>query len=528
MVATTLAPDRYKAVLFDMDGVITDTASLHAEAWKRLFDHYLATRPLDRGEDHRAFDDEDYRCHVDGKPRVDGVIDFLASRSIDIPRGSPQDLGAETAHGLGKLKDAYFQEALAAGEIRLFDGVVALIELLRRHGVRTAVISASRNCRVVLERAGALHLFDARVDGVLAEELGLPGKPDPATFLQAARALGVTPAESVVVEDSQAGVEAASRGGFALVIGVSRTGAPDRLLAAGANAVVTGLSDITVSAPGAPEQRRLFAVADALTHWDQLAAQLRGRALALLFDFDGTLTPIMGDPAEVTLPPDARQVLQELTRFCAVAVISGRDLHDVRQRVGVSGLWYAGSHGFELATPQDEIVAHEGGKAAVPDLDEAERLLSAEFADAPGVMIDRKRFALAVHYRHALPDTVEHVLTAVRGIGERLPGLTTTHGRLVTELLPNVDWNKGRALLWLLDQLRSADSDVLPLYAGDDLTDEDALHAIRDTGVGIVVSSEEHGDRLTWAHYSVDGPRSLGVLLRRIASLMGAAPARGT
>ncbi|MCI2417979.1 trehalose-phosphatase [Saccharopolyspora sp. K220] len=518
MAATNIDPRRHRAVLFDMDGVLTDTTSVHAAAWKQLFDRYLADRPAAAGEDHRPFTTSDYARHVDGKPRVNGVLDFLRSRGIVLPRGlADDDPGQETGHGLGRLKDRYFREALAAHGAEAFDDAVALIESLHRRGVRTAVVSASRNCALVLEQAGVADLFAVRVDGVTAEELGLPGKPDPAILLEAARRLGVPSSACVVVDDAPAGVAAAKAGGFALIVGVVRRGPPSRLLDAGADVAVSTLADVSVAAS---EERHLSEVPDGLDHWDEIADRLRDHRVVLLLDFDGTLAPIKSEPTKVTMPVKSRQVLQTLAQQCPVAILSGRDLHDVRRRVRVAGLWYAGSHGFELAGPVGEPIVQQDGESALPDLDEAERLLSAELETVAGAMVDRKRFALAVHYRNVRPDAVDQVIAAVHRIGDALPTLRTTHGRRVVELLPNIDWDKGRALRWLLAQLGYTDADVTPIFAGDDYTDEDALHEIREDGIGIVVRSAEHGDRLTWAHYSVDGPRALRTLLARMPYLV--------
>lgn len=521
MVTTNIDPRRHRAVLFDMDGVIIDTASVHAAAWKRLFDQYLADRPPVSGEEHRPFNHADYARHVDGKPRVDGVLDFLRSRGIELPRGGPDDsAGQETGYGLGKLEDEYFRAALASASSLLFDDAVPLIDALRGHGIRTAVISASRNCIQVLEQAGAGQLFDVRLDGVLADELGLPGKPDPAVFLEAARRLDTPPWASVVVEDAQVGVEAAKTGGFGLVIGVARAGPPSRLLEAGADVVVSTLTDVSVAAS---DERRLSEVPDGLGRWGEIADRLRGHRPVVLLDFDGTLAPIRSDPTKVTMPLKTREVLQRLVLHCPVAILSGRDLQDVRSRIRLEDLWYAGSHGFELAGPGDASIVLPAGESALPDLDEAERRLSDELELVAGARVDRKRFALAVHYRNVAPDAIDQVISTVDVIGGDLPSLRTTHGRRVVELLPNIDWNKGRALRWLLDRMGLSGPDVVPVFAGDDYTDEDALREIHDDGIGIVVRSAEHGDRLTWAHYSAEDPISLTALLTRFASSPGSA-----
>ncbi|MDA3628158.1 trehalose-phosphatase, partial [Saccharopolyspora sp. WRP15-2] len=450
MVATSIDPNLHRAVLFGMDGVLTDTARLHSAAWKGLFDQYLAERAPNPAEDHRPFTDDDYRHHVHGKPRVDGVLDFLRSRGIWLSRGDADDEpGEETAHGLGKLKDAHFSAALDAQGVEVFADAISLVESLHQHGIETAVVSASRNCARVLERAGIGHLFGVRVDGLVAAGLELSGKPDPSLFLEAARRLGAPPSRTAVVEDAEAGVAAARAGGFALVVGIDRTGLPSSLVDAGADVVVSTLADVTVAASG---QRRLSEVPDGLERWDEITTRLRGRRPVLLLDFDGTLAPIRKDPTKVSLPVPTRTALQDLVHRCPVAVISGRDLSDVRCRVRVEGIWYAGSHGFELVGPSGEPVAQQAGEAALPALDVAEQRLSAELEPVTGALVDRKRFALAAHYRNVPPDEVDRVIAVVRQVGAELAGLRVAHGRKVVELLPDIDWNKGRALRWLLER----------------------------------------------------------------------------
>jgi beta-phosphoglucomutase family hydrolase len=235
--------DRVDAVVFDTDGVLTDTASVHAAAWKRLFDEYLRQRAARLGEPFRPFEQRDYLLHVDGKPRYDGVAAFLASRGITLPWGDPTDPpGRETVCGLGNAKNRWFLEQLDQHGVRAFPGSVAFVRALRDKGVGTAAVSASRNMRAVLDAAGIRGLFDEEVDGTDAARLGLAGKPDPALFLEAARRLAVPPARAAVVEDALAGVEAGRRGGFGLVVGVDRTGQADALRERGAGLVVDDLS----------------------------------------------------------------------------------------------------------------------------------------------------------------------------------------------------------------------------------------------------------------------------------------------
>ena len=241
-----LSAERFDAVLFDLDGVLTETATLHAEAWKRTFDDFLRLRAETRGEPLEGFDiEDDYRRYVDGKPRYDGVRSFLASRGIELAEGDPTDPPiADTVAGLGNRKNELVVELIANEGVGAFPGSVRLVKELRRRGIRTAVVSASANAVAVLRSAGIAHLFDARVDGTVAEELGLPGKPAPDTFLEAARRLDVAPERAAVVEDALAGVEAGHAGGFGLVIGVDRLDQAQALRDHGADVVVADLGEL--------------------------------------------------------------------------------------------------------------------------------------------------------------------------------------------------------------------------------------------------------------------------------------------
>ncbi len=237
---------KFDAVLFDLDGVLTATAKVHAACWKRLFDEFLAEQAAATGEFMVPFDIvEDYKRYVDGKLRYEGVRSFLHSRGVDLPEGTPDEApGSGTVCALGNRKDAMVQEVLEAQGVDVYGGSVRLVELLRSMGIRTAVVSASKNCKAVLEAARLSDLFDQVVDGEIAERLRLPGKPDPATYHAAAERLGVTPERAVVVEDAISGVQAGRAGNFGLVIGVDRKGDPDSLRQSGAHIVVRDLGEL--------------------------------------------------------------------------------------------------------------------------------------------------------------------------------------------------------------------------------------------------------------------------------------------
>jgi len=238
--------ESYDAVLFDLDGVLTDTAQIHAACWKRMFDEYLCGRAARTGAAFHPFDiATDYKLHVDGKPRYDGVRDFLRARGIDLPQGTPQDApGAETICGLGNRKNDLVNAAIAAGEVVTYPESVTLVRMLRENGLKCAVVTSSQNRAAVLDAAGIADLFDAAVDGNTLIELGLAGKPAPDAFLQAAKALGVVPARAVVVEDAISGVQAGANGNFGLVIGVARYGNAVEMKQHGAHVVVADLGEL--------------------------------------------------------------------------------------------------------------------------------------------------------------------------------------------------------------------------------------------------------------------------------------------
>jgi beta-phosphoglucomutase family hydrolase len=240
-------PDDIDVVVFDMDGVVTDTATTHSRAWGRLFDEFLERRAEATGQPFEPFSNDDYLAHVDGKPRYDGVRDFLASRGITLPEGGPDDPDdAETVQGLGNRKNTFFTREIEQGGVVRYESTIDLIHALHNAGIKAALISSSRNAVPVLTAASALELFDARVDGVDAEQRGITGKPAPDVFVTAASDCGATPDRAVVVEDAVSGVQAGRAGDFALVIGVDRGGNAEALAANGADVVVDDLDKVVV------------------------------------------------------------------------------------------------------------------------------------------------------------------------------------------------------------------------------------------------------------------------------------------
>ncbi|MGA1824615.1 MAG: trehalose-phosphatase, partial [bacterium] len=489
----------YRGVIFDLDGVVTKTAKVHAAAWKKLFDDYLQKRSPDGHFD--PFDlITDYGNYVDGKPRYDGVRDFLNSRDIALPRGYPEDSpDCETICGLGNRKNNLFEEYLSTEGVEVYASTIALIRQLRKQGLKTAIVSSSKNCSAVLDAAHITSLFVIKVDGNDSESLHLKGKPDPDIFVTAARGLGLKVEECVVVEDAVAGVEAGSKGGFGLVIGVDRIGHAHQLAEKGADVVVPDLSMVRV-------QTNKEELPSALGNMGEIEKRLKGKQMALFLDYDGTLSPIVPHPEDAFLAEDMRNNLLDLGGLCRVVIISGRDLQDVRERVGLENLYYAGSHGFDMKGPHGGGVLQEKATEFLPDLDKAEAMLKEKVGDIQGAQVERKKFSIALHYRNVQEEDVERIEDEFDEVCALFERLRKASGKKIFELQPAIDWDKGKALLWFLDFLNLNHPDVIPLYIGDDVTDEDAFKALQEKGIGIVVAES---DKESAAAYRLHDPEAV-------------------
>jgi trehalose 6-phosphate phosphatase len=381
-----------------------------------------------------------------------------------------------------------------------------LVRQLEEIGLGVAVFSSGPSCRDALTAAGIGELFPVRVDGSTSAT----------TLVDVANRLAARPGRCVVVATDAAGVTAGRDGGFALVIGVDRTGHHDALRRSGADTVVADLREITVRT-GDQRMSQLPDALQALGLTDGLAA----RRPAVFFDFDGTLSDIVDDPNAACLAPGAAEALQKLAGRCPVAVLSGRDLADVTERVGLPGIWYAGSHGFELTAPDGTHHQNDAAAATIPVLEQAAAELREQLGSIPGVVVEHKRFGVAVHYRNAARDRVGEVAAAVRAAGRR-HSLRVTTGREVIELRPDINWDKGKTLRWVIDHLHHAGPQdgsppLVPIYLGDDITDEDAFDAVRDDGVPIVVRHSEDGDRATAALFALDSPARVSEFIERLA-----------
>jgi alpha,alpha-trehalase len=452
MTSTTtpaVLPEEIRAVIFDMDGVITDTASVHAEAWKRLFDEYLRARADRTAEPFVPFDaDEDYRRYVDGKGRFDGVRSFLASRGIQLPEGNPNTLriGEPSAGwGIGRTRCSRASPARRTA----YPSTVAWSASCEPRGIGTAAISASRNAAEVLDAAGLGDLFAVTVDAPTSMSSACPAN----------RISDVRQAARRLVDPVGGGGRGYARGrgggtrGWDRVRGRGRSHRPRTPCGAGADVVVSDLAELGSSS------RRTFG--------PPVGARTRGGSERCSRAGAWPCPRLRRDahadrqrPEDALLPAETRAAIGGWPPLAPVAIVSGRDLADVRRLIGIEGIAYAGSHGFDVVLPDGS--AHQRGTEFLPALEAAERDLRARLASVPGAQIEAKRFAIAVHVRRVRKELVPDVEAAVDGVAAADPGLRRTGGKKVFEIRPAVAWDKGKALLWLLDVLELGSDTSFP------------------------------------------------------------------
>jgi len=532
----------FKSVIFDLDGVITKTALVHAAAWKEAFDEYLRLRDKRDKEPFKEFTHQsDYLPYVDGKPRYKGVQSFLESRGINISYGEPTDSpDTETICGIGNKKNAKFCQVLRVKGVEVYPSTIEFIKSLEASGVEIGVASSSNNCKEILEVTKIEKFFKTRVDGVVSIEMGLKGKPESDIFTTAAFNLGTIPAESIVVEDATSGVEAGRNGGFGLVIGLARENNQKELLANGADLVVTDLAEINLELI---EQWFRKKPRDLLQSWDKESEKIEslegkekdteavvnpsylhsgkshffsGKKIVFFLDYDGTLTPIVSRPELAVISSDMQDTVKKLSQKYITAIVSGRMREDVEKLVGISGLIYAGSHGFDIKGPEVVMVESQAEKS-IPLVSKVIEKLKKELVGIEGVIIEEKKFSTAVHYR--LVKEAEKNLkirNLVREIIQENKTLRLMEGKKVFEILPAIDWNKGKAVRWVMDSLGINWQDYSVVYIGDDTTDEDAFRTVCTRGTSILVSDK---DKFSAADFMVSSPKEVKELFERILAI---------
>ncbi len=483
------------ALIFDLDGVITQTRKTHKKAWLEMFNEFF-DKIRDKHSSQEPMTESDYQDYIDGKPRYQGVQSFLASRDIDLPFGNIDDSpGMATICALGNLKNKYFNEILDRDGVEIYIDAVDKLKQWKKQNIKTAIVSSSKNCKKIIEVAGIDHLFDTRVDGLVSEELGLNGKPDPDIFTEAARQLNARPQNSIVFEDAISGVQAGQSGYFALVVGVNRFKNKKALLNNGADITIDSFMDLDIEDENLLQEYFVHQGKVVFPDNKEIFDILNKKKPVFFLDYDGTLTPIVSRPEDAVISDKMKETLKQLAEIFTVAVVTGRDKEDVQNLVGIDNLIYAGSHGYIITGPDGLYMEHPDSKKIIPKLDEIEKFVEKELKDkTKGTQIDRKRYAIGIHYRNARPEDEKVVYEIAERVIEKYDGHKIGEGKKIVEIKPDIDWHKGKAVEWILNALDlNEDKSIVPVYIGDDATDEDAFETLKNHGIGILVGS--HGKK---------------------------------
>ncbi len=502
----------YDGIVLDLDGVITSTVMHHIKAWKESLDSFLRHYSTINNSHFLPFDtDNDYKTYIDGKPRYSGVQSLLKSRNISLPYGKPGDLpGFNTICALGNLKNRIYLGLIDKQGVEVYEDAPKMIKVWRSEKLKIAVVSASKNCRQVLSSAGITDLFDLIFDGNDAEKNNLPGKPSPDIFLHTCSMMNISNTRTIIVEDSISGVKAGKNGNFSLVIGVDRNGSNSMLFENGSDLVLSKLIDLNIQAVS----QLSSSLPSGLSQIEVILSRISHNRSIIFLDYDGTLTPIVSRPELAVLDESIKKVLIELSSKIPVAIISGRDLKDVTNLVQIPNIYYAGNHGFELKHPDDTVTLLEETKEYPPLLDQIQMSLHLLNTSYPGVIIERKKFSLAVHYRllkdESLIGSLEKLLLDST---TRFPQFKLTSGKKVFELRPSINWHKGKAVQVITNKIYGNTFHSYPVYIGDDLTDEDAFRDIKGWGAGILVGG---GWQSTLADYSLKNTDETGEFLEQL------------
>jgi trehalose-phosphatase len=472
-----------RAIILDVDGVITDTRRIHFKAWKKTLENY-------------PFEEADYQKYVDGKPREDGLRSFLESRAIILSKGKVDELVVK--------KDLLFKEFLKSDKPEVFPDALKAINRWRQKKVPLAVISSSKNSKLILKEAGLLDSFDVLIDGEEGQRLNIPGKPDPAYLNEAARRLGFRPEDCLLVEDAISGITAGKNANLMEVIGITRDGQTpaEELYLAGADSVVHSLLEIGKAR-------------NAISFWEDIKLQVGKRDIALFIDFDGTLSEIVSDPAEAVIKESLKEILQHCSRAIKIAVISGRDRLDVKEKIGLDSLFYVGSHGLDMCGPGCFYYLVEDARKFAVELQDATMAATSLLQGIKGILIERKSFSTAIHYRMVVGVDDEIIRKKILNLITSFPHLKIKDGKKVIELFPKIKWGKGEAISKLSGILGIDTNETIPFYLGDDLTDEDAFIELRHKGIGIKI--DETGTTPTMARYFLKDPDEVEKFLLLIA-----------
>lgn len=501
-----------KALVIDMSEVIIRTAEINKTAWEIVFNEFFKVNNLEQ-----SFSGEDYQTWFEGKTKFDRTRQFLNSRNIHLPFGSQNEpANFETICGLEKKKSKLFSHLLREGQLQVYEKAVERIKNWKEKGLKTAIVSSDENFKKAIKRTELKGLFDVKIDGHISRKMGLKEKPEADLYLQATKELGFPPEDCILFDDSEAGVQAGSKANFGLVVGVSRRKNRKQLSENGADIVIDNFNELDIF--NDPEIRMWFSqqTAPFASQYVKFGEAISSKTPVLFLDYDGTLTPIVPNPDDAIISDEMKSVIKNCATKFTVAAVSGRDMDDLKQKINLDELIYAGSHGFRISGPDGLYHEHEKTIEILPHLDKVEKLLKQKFEGIiPGVLVERKRYAIAIHYRNASMDDFSEIKNKVNNSIKNTEGLKVDEGKKILEVKPAIDWNKGKAVFWILEKLGFTDREkYIPIYIGDDKTDEDAYEALAGWGFGIQVGP---GSVPSAAYFKLKNVYQVRILLKELA-----------
>ncbi len=504
-----------KAIIIDMSEVLVHTARINQNAWETVFNDLL-----NKNNVMQPFTIEDYNTFIEGKPKFERVQNFLNSQNINLPFGSQSEsTEKDTICSLEKRKSKIFSHLLKENELQFYEKALEKIKYWKEKGLKTAIVSSDETFKKSLNASVINNLFDVKIDGHASRKKGLKEKPEADLYIEATKKLGVDAESCVLFDDSVPGLQAGSKGNFGLVIGVSRRENRKLLSENGADLVIDNFDELDLI--NDPDIKTWFnqSIPPFASQYVEIGKAVYNKTPVLFLDYDGTLTSIVQHPEAAVISKEMYEVLNECAAKFKVAAVSGRDMDDLKSRIKLENMIYAGSHGFRISGPDGLYMEHDKSEEILPVLDKMEKKLNQVFLNSiEGLQIERKRYAIAIHYRNSREKDIPYIKNMVYETTKNSEGFKVGEGKKILEIKPDINWHKGKAVLWILDKLGLTDPNkFIPIYIGDDVTDEDAYKALKGRGIGIQVGP---GAATTAAQYRFKNVYQVRIFLKELANYL--------
>ena len=485
ILKNVITGNQIKAVVFDIDTIL-DSEQLHQTVWKQILNDFLKNNYPEKAQ----LSEEEYNRFIEGKPKIERIKNFLEYRDISLSFGSHEDPpGEKSICALENNKSRLFNQLLIAASTNYHTKICNRIRKWKEADIMTAVVSSDEHFSKIPDTEDFKKLFDIKVDGSAAKKMGLKDKPEADLFMEAVKQMGLSPSECALFESTVSGLQAASKASFGLVAGIPKQNNAKELSENGADVIVHDFDKLDLLNDPEIKMRFENPIPPFASEYTKIGELLHDKTPVIFLDYDGTLTPIVNRPEDAILSDEMKEILKSCASRLYVAVVSGRDMVDLKNRVDIDQIIYAGSHGFRISGPEGLYLEHEKSASLLPRLDEAENQLQQLFSGKfEGVQVERKRYAIAVHYRNARKEEVPDIKQEVTELVKNTAGFKTGEGKMILEIKPDIDWHKGKAVHWILERLNLTNREkYMPIYIGDDVTDEDAYESLSDWGISIQV-----------------------------------------